>query len=306
VRSSSSQLRAESSADVSYGPPAYSTPEWETPSRPNKTGMLAASVAVVAGLFLLILFIVVMRTKALEESRRTNPERPQPEPLSPIRFQPPPRWAPPEDNDPTPQGLKQPQVTQADQQDDKPTREPRQEEEGNEPEQIIRPRLPAPPLDPAPNGLENKPTEERAFSPRVRPVSLSKVMDKPANDYEASCQAARAKLLKGFDTAIDDLRKGNNPADEKLKWMDIVKKEKERFEKSELIPWSRPMRPHVDRYLDSLESAQKKFLGAYESLIDKELRARNDKVADRLRSEREKRLDVKVMAQWRHIENARG
>jgi hypothetical protein len=134
----------------------------------------------------------------------------------------------------------------------------------------------------------------------------SEAKEFPAKDYEASCEATRAKLLQGFDTEIDALTKQNRSVDEKLKWIDIVRKEKDRFENGGLLPWSEPMRRHVDPYLDSLTAAQKKLREAYESLIDKELRARNDKQVDHLRSEWKKRLDVKMMAQWRHIVNGRG
>jgi tRNA A-37 threonylcarbamoyl transferase component Bud32 len=128
----------------------------------------------------------------------------------------------------------------------------------------------------------------------------------PTKDYKTSCEAARTKLLKEFDTVIAELRKRNDSVEEKLKRIDLVKREKERFENRGLIPWSERMRPHVDRYLASLGRAQENLRAAYEPQIDKALRAGNDKEVDRLRAEWKRRLDVKVMARWRHFAIGRG
>jgi hypothetical protein len=306
------ELSAATSADVPYVPPAFSTPEWESPARPSKTGPLAVSLAVVAGLFLVIVLIVMVRTKGPEES--TVVQRTDPQPVSLPRIGPrlAPRLAPPEDPEPASQEREQPQPAQPDERKMKPNRKPRTEEE--EPEPVIRPPVPLSPKDAAPKEVENKPEEEKKLTPnRLRlgklPVASrenGEAKELPAKDYKASCEAARAKLLQGFETEIEALRKQNRPVGEKLKSIDIVKKEKERFENRGLIPWSEPMRRHVDPYLDALTAAQKKLRIAYESLIEKELQARNDDQVENLRSEWKKRLDVKVMAQWRHIVNGNG
>lgn len=179
--------------------------------------------------------------------------------------------------------------------------------------------LPSSPKDT--KDIEDSPKQGRALAPRLEPWRLPdsprenseanpetvtdtrspEAREIPAKDYEPACEAARTKLLKGFDAAIDALAKKTAPVEERLKWVDMVKKEKERYEIGGLIPWSEPMRPHVDQYLNSLTAAQKNLKKVYDSVIDKELRARNDKEVDRLRSERKKRLDVKAMARWRHI-----
>lgn len=164
---------------------------------------------------------------------------------------------------------------------------------------VLPPRVPVP----SPENGEAKPEVGKDKAEDTRSPEPKQL---PAKDYEPSCQAARTKLLKGFDTAIDALAKMNGSVSERLKWKDIVEKEKARFETRGLIPWSKPMRPYVDRYLASLKTAQRNLRAVYDALIDNELRARNDNRADQLRLELKKRLDVKVLAKWRHIVNGRG
>jgi tRNA A-37 threonylcarbamoyl transferase component Bud32 len=195
------------------------------------------------------------------------------------------------------------------------------------PEPIRKERDPDPPPDDEAQPvevMEIKPKEEGPpalkLAPQMLPVTpqkkedakskKGKAKDSPARGdranagkYEDYCAAAKAKLLEGFDAAIAELRSANGSAEEKVKWIEKLKKEKELFDKSGMIPWSEPMRPHVDRYLDSLGRAQRNLQAAYEPLIDKANRAGDDEEAARLFSEKKKRLDVKVIAQWRHFVN---
>ncbi|HEY7426986.1 MAG TPA: family 16 glycoside hydrolase, partial [Gemmataceae bacterium] len=126
-----------------------------------------------------------------------------------------------------------------------------------------------------------------------------------AKAYEKACKDARAKLLKAFDTVLDQLAKRKGSIEARLKLIDTLKAEKTRFEYPGLIPWSAPMRPHVDQYLAELTVAQDKFRRAYNSLIDAQLRAKNESKVDDLRAELKKRIDVQVMAKWRYYLNGR-
>lgn len=216
-------------------------------------------------------------------------------------FRPPPLPAPDESNAPS-RSAEQPQLERGE--DGPVPSSPQDPEDASKQGKKLPPKLP-PPSTPDP------PRENGAAKPEITPDNAEDTRNRestqrPAKDYELSCEAARTKLLKGFDTVIDALAKTSGSVSERLKWKDIVEQEKARFETRGLIPWSKPMRPYVDGYLASLTAAQKNLRGAYDALIDKELRARNDARVEHLRSELRKRLDIKEMARWRHIVNGKG
>jgi hypothetical protein len=123
--------------------------------------------------------------------------------------------------------------------------------------------------------------------------------------YEKSCADARTKLLAAFDAELDKLAKQTGSAEKRLKDIEALKEEKQRFENRGLIPWSQSMRRHVDPYLTALKAAQAKLHRAYDPLIGAQLRAKNDSKAAELRADLKYRLDVKVMAKWNHFANGR-
>ncbi|HEY7329150.1 MAG TPA: family 16 glycoside hydrolase [Gemmataceae bacterium] len=123
--------------------------------------------------------------------------------------------------------------------------------------------------------------------------------------YEKGCAEARAKLLADFDLALNRLAKMKGSTEQRLKLIEAVKEERKRFEDNGLIPWSAPMRPYVDVYLKSLGAEQGKLSRHYESLIDAQLRAKNDSKAAELREERKNRLDIRVLAKWRFFFNGK-
>jgi HEAT repeat protein len=72
------ELPAQLPADGHYGPPALVAPEWESPARPNKTGMLAVSLAIIAGLLLFILLMVVLWIRGQKEPFASQKASPPP------------------------------------------------------------------------------------------------------------------------------------------------------------------------------------------------------------------------------------
>ncbi|HTU22083.1 MAG TPA: family 16 glycoside hydrolase [Gemmataceae bacterium] len=152
--------------------------------------------------------------------------------------------------------------------------------------------------------LPAKPDEPSLHSePRPRRLEPK---DVAAKDYEKSCIAARASLLKAFDIALAQLAKRKGSTEARLTMIQIVKEEKERFENRGLIPWSEPMRQFVERYFVVLAAAQGKLSRLYESLIDAQLRKKNASKIEDLRAELKTRLDIRVLARWRYFLNGRG
>jgi hypothetical protein len=101
------------------------------------------------------------------------------------------------------------------------------------------------------------------------------------------------------------LAKQSGSAEERLKKIDALKEEKQRFENRGLIPWSQRMRPHVAPYLTAVKAAQDNLHRAYDPLIGAQLRAKNESKVAELRADLKYRLDVKVMAKWKHFANGR-
>jgi len=140
---------------------------------------------------------------------------------------------------------------------------------------------------------------------RVVPLQELTPEAKAARAFEMSCKHARETLLAGFGTALDELAKSTSSTDQRLKLIDAVKEEKQRFERAGLIPWSAPMQPFLAKYLSSIHEAQKRLHRDYISLIDAQLHAKNDgKVAD-LRADLKNLAGGKVVARWQRFLNGK-
>jgi serine/threonine protein kinase len=147
---------------------------------------------------------------------------------------------------------------------------------------------PAVPRSPTPPGKSDLPPEAKA-----------------TKAFEKSREEARAKLLAEFDAVLNRLAKDKGSTEQRLKLIDAVKEEKKRFENRGWIPWSEPMRPFLAKYFVSTGDAESKVRHAYNSLIDEQLRAKNESMVADLRADLKKLLGVGLMARWRVFRDGR-
>src|SRR5262245_31929320 len=70
--------------------------------------------------------------------------------------------------------------------------------------------------------------------------------------FEQESQRAKTKLNTDFGTVLDRLSKSRESTDRKVAILDVIKEEKESFEKFGQVPWSTPMLPYADAYLAAL------------------------------------------------------
>ena len=147
--------------------------------------------------------------------------------------------------------------------------------------------------------LPAKPSFGRAAS------SLPPQAKETAQAFDKSRQDARATLLADFDTVVDRLEKMNGSTEQRLKLIDVVKEEKKRFENSGLIPWSEPMRPYLAKYFAATSAAEDNLRRAYHSLIDAQLKAKNESMAADLKADLSNLLNVRVVARWRDFRDGK-
>jgi hypothetical protein len=124
-------------------------------------------------------------------------------------------------------------------------------------------------------------------------------IEKARKQFQQDQQSIDKKLSAEFDTVLKRVGDGGGKVAKRLAVIDVVKEEKGWFEKSGLIPWSAPMRPHTQNYLKSLLKAQDKVSQAYDTEINKHLQKNEDKV-NSLRADLKSVLGVEVVARWRH------
>src|SRR6185437_1453147 len=120
------------------------------------------------------------------------------------------------------------------------------------------------------------PESPKQVSPSRLPEDKLTPEAKATKAFEKSREDARAKLLAEFDAALDRLAKSKGSTEQRLKLIDAVKEEKKRFENGGMIPWSEPMRPYLAKYFVSTNTAETKLRRAYNSLIDAQLKAKNE------------------------------
>jgi hypothetical protein len=125
-------------------------------------------------------------------------------------------------------------------------------------------------------------------------------LDKARLTYDKAREKHRTELLKHFDDELDRIPKQKLAAEERAKRIDIVKAEKERFEKEGLIPWSESMRAHLAGYQKNLALAETSLRKAFDREIDRALKAKNAEEVNRLRADLAKALDANVVATWSH------
>jgi hypothetical protein len=125
-------------------------------------------------------------------------------------------------------------------------------------------------------------------------------IEKARSAYEKAREKHQAELVKQFDNAAERITRLKLGAEERAKRVDVVKAEKERFEKRGLIPWSESMRPHLAAYQKNLALAEAPLRKAFEQEMDRALKAKNTEQVNRLRADRAAALEAKVVATWFH------
>jgi hypothetical protein len=125
-------------------------------------------------------------------------------------------------------------------------------------------------------------------------------IEKARSAWEKAREKHQAELLKRFDDAAERIIKQKLSAEERAKRVEVVKAEKERFEKDGLIPWSESMRPHLAGYQKNLALAEAPLKTAFDRGIDRALKAKNATEVNRLRADLAAALDAKVVATWYH------
>jgi hypothetical protein len=117
-------------------------------------------------------------------------------------------------------------------------------------------------------------------------------------DYDEAKKKPRETMLKTFDDTIQRINTQRTDAAARAKQVDVLKIEKDRFEKHALLPWSQPMWPSVGIYLKNCAVAEAPLRKAFDTAIDQALRAKDNDEANRLRSTLAEALDVRVVATW--------
>jgi hypothetical protein len=120
--------------------------------------------------------------------------------------------------------------------------------------------------------------------------------------YDKAQSEARDGLLKDFDSAIERLstQTFGLTVEDRLKLIDVVKAEKERFEQRGLIPWSLPMRSYLAAYERKISGAESQLRRVYDQAINKALQAKADDRVNELRADVETVLQPRVVATWVH------
>src|SRR5262245_51769996 len=114
--------------------------------------------------------------------------------------------------------------------------------------------------------------------------------------FERAKATAQDEIKKAFETALDRLAQQKGGIDQRLKLIDAVKAEKERFEKSGSIPWSEPMRSYSAIYVKALQTLDGELQKSYRSVLDNLLKAKQQEHAEKLLADLKAVRGVHVVA----------
>ncbi len=129
-----------------------------------------------------------------------------------------------------------------------------------------------------------------------------KELDKAETKYKEARNKAEELLEQAFDTAKTQINKLKNvELPDRLKMLDIIKAEKERFQQSRKIPWSIMMRPALTQYLRTIKTAELELERVYAPLVEKAIKQSRNKEAEKLREDYSRLVDKeRCVAVWRH------
>jgi hypothetical protein len=127
-------------------------------------------------------------------------------------------------------------------------------------------------------------------------------IERAVEEYDEQAGEARDSLLENFDTALGRLssRTQGLDVDERLKLIEVVSEEKERFETQGLIPWSLPMRSYLAAHQRRISVAETRLRRVYQLAIKRALRADDQDQVSQLQADLNAVLQPQVVAVWQH------
>jgi hypothetical protein len=93
-------------------------------------------------------------------------------------------------------------------------------------------------------------------------------IDKAAKAYAAITEKSDKALSSGFDKEIEVVKKAKMAAEDRVKLVESLGKEKEAFDDAGALPFSPRMRPRAVAYLAEVQSAVRPLAKSYDKLID--------------------------------------
>lgn len=118
--------------------------------------------------------------------------------------------------------------------------------------------------------------------------------------YRDSIVSAEKKLSTDFVAISKRIQNLPGKGDLRAQAVELIDKERIRFEKEHLIPFSAPMQDACGDYLGVLFRSQLRLIKAYDEVIDLKLRQGKTDEVKALRASMTQTLNIRVIAKWRH------
>jgi serine/threonine protein kinase len=127
-----------------------------------------------------------------------------------------------------------------------------------------------------------------------QPRDRKTMIQKTKEDYIRTIKGAREDLSRNFQKVLSGLSKGSN-----TELQDAIRTESKRFDTTDRVPWSRPMWPYFQQYIQKIQSAEVQLKSSYDE-INKARNGKDETAVRELRAELEHASEVKVVATWKH------
>ncbi len=164
-----------------------------------------------------------------------------------------------------------------------------------------------PPANETLKPAEVKNDQPLKMDPPVDPLQASPMaaltpsaLEKAQKLHAKTMRDAEVGLLESVDKMIDRVSNQRLPTTQKSALLDVLRAERNRLERSGLIPTSERMLPAVIAYAQVISAAEATLRKTYNVEIEKAIRARNDRAQSELRTELARAISAKVVAKWRH------
>jgi tRNA A-37 threonylcarbamoyl transferase component Bud32 len=125
-------------------------------------------------------------------------------------------------------------------------------------------------------------------------------IEKARAQLERSRQEARKKLISDFESTLQHLARADPSGGGEKAMIEVVKAERERFDRRGLLPWSEPMRPYMLAYLHAVRATRETIGHVYSAEIDELVRQKQGEKAGQLRAELRGLPGGEVAARWTH------
>lgn len=121
------------------------------------------------------------------------------------------------------------------------------------------------------------------------------VLQKARDNYTKTIKEAEKNLVQSFQNVIRDLSTEKNAV-----LLNVVQTESKRFDKSGLVPWSKPMWPHLLVYLQTFQSAGLQLQTSYETELKKTHTAKDEAAVRDFQAELTQLSYIKALGKWEH------